>query len=327
VRRRDALTVLISSAVLAAMPPFAAAESPRSGVRLGWLSSGRAGSGLEVFKDELRSRGYIEGRHYAMALHLAEGRLDQLDALARDLVGLPVDLIVAAPTTAALAARRATTSIPIVVPIALDAVRAGLVALLAHPGGNVTGLTLMSGDVIGKRLELMRETVPGLRRVGLLVPAGIPDVVAPFIAEFKDAAASLRLDPVIVEVAGADDLDAAFQTLAAAKSEALYVLESQALDVHRDRIFALALAHRLPTISGTKLYIQGGALMSYAPDVAAMYRRAAAMAMRILAGTPPADLPMEQPTTFDLTINLKTAKALGLTIPHAILARADEVIE
>jgi putative tryptophan/tyrosine transport system substrate-binding protein len=297
--------------------------------RIGWLSSGVAGREVQAFREAFRDAGYIDGQSYTMILRFAEGQLERLDGLAQELVAEGVDVIVAAPTSGALAARRATTSIPIVVPISLDAVRAGVVSSLARPGGNVTGLTLMSVDLVGKRLELLREALPRLEKLALLVPAGVPDLVRPFVEEATSTASALGIGIVPVESRDANDLEVAFRSMVTSGVQALYILESQALFVNRESLFRLAAEHKLPAISGAKslTYARNGTFMSYGPDIWELYRRAAELVVKILGGAKPDELPMEQPTNFELVINLGTASALGIRVPSALLARADEVIE
>lgn len=260
-----------------------------------------------------------------MVLRFAEGRVDRLDALALELVKSNVELIVASPTSGALAAKRATATIPILVPLSLDAVRAGLVSNLSRPGGNLTGLTLMSGDIIAKRLELLRQVLRHLQRLGLLVPGGAPDVVGPFVEVVQSTSGTFGITPVVIESLQANDLERGFESLKKAKVEALYILESQALLAYRDRIGELTEAYGMAAISGTRDY--RALLMSYGPDGRELYRRAADLAVRILSGEKPGDLPMEQPTKFELVINMRRAKALGITVPEPLLVRADEVIE
>jgi len=323
--RRAALLLTVTLGLLAA--PLVADAQPGKVYRIGYLSSGPGPDNwTRAFVQGMRELGY-EGHNLAIEYRWAGGKLDQLPRLAAELVDLRVDLIVASPTTGALAAKQATRTIPIVVPISVDAVRAGVVDNLSHPGGNITGLTLMSGDLVGKRLELLKAAVPAASRLAFLSLAGIPQITGPLVKEMQAAAQELRMTLHVSELANFDDVDTALDTVARRGADALYVLESPTFAARAAHVMSLALKHRLPTVGGLREYAAAGALLFYGPDGVAMHRRAAAFVDKILKGAKPADLPVEQPTKFELVINLKTAKDLGLTIPESLLLRADEVIQ
>jgi putative ABC transport system substrate-binding protein len=319
-----------TGAVLLAAPLAAQAQQAGKIYRIGYLSSGPGPSDWSrAFVEGMRELGYVEGRNLSIEYRWAAGNQDELPRLAAELVDLRVDVIVASPTTGALAAKSSTSTIPIVVPISVDAVRAGVIDNLARPGGNVTGLTLMSGDLIGKRLEFLKMAVPTASRLAFLSVAGIPKVTAPLVKELKAATEALRMTLDVVEVAAFDEgaIRTAFEAIARGGANALYILESPTIAARPAHIMSAALAHRLPTIGGLREYADGGALLFYGPNGVAMHRRSATFVDKILKGAKPGDLPVEQPTKFELVINLKTAKALGLTIPPSLLLRADQVIE
>ena len=252
----------------------------------------------------------------------AEGRFEKLHELAAELVRLNVDVIVASPTASIRAAQRATKTIPIVMALSGDPVGSGFVASLAHPGGNITGLTSVAQELTAKRLELLKAIAPAMSRVSFLANRSTPKR---FVTEIEAAGRVLgtQISPVMVEDAG--ELDRAFAAMAKARVDGLVV--DLVLDEYRRQIADLAIRHRLPTISGPREFAEAGALMAYGPDYPDLFRRAAIYTDRILKGAKPADLPVEQPTKFELVINMKTAKALGITIPPSILARADQIIE
>ena len=261
----------------------------------------------------------------AIEYRWAEGRSERFADIAAELVQHKVDVIVTAGTPPVLAAKQATSVIPIVFPLAGDPVGNGLVASLARPGGNVTGLSIQTTDLGNKRLELLREALPSLGR--LAVMANIGNHSAAFeMAEVSKTAKTLGIEIVAVEIRRAEDIALAFETLKA-RAEALYVCGDPLVTTNRIRINTLALSARLPTMHGSREHVDSGGMMSYGPNFPAMFRRAADLVDKILRGTKAADIPVEQPTTFDLVINLITAKALGLNVPPTLLARADEVIE
>jgi putative ABC transport system substrate-binding protein len=279
---------------------------------------------IEAFRQGLRDLGYDEGRNISIEYRWAEGREERLPGLAADLVRLKVDVIVAG-AGAVEAAKRATQLIPIVMPIAGDPVKLGLVASLARPGGNVTGLTSLSDELPGKWLELLKETLPEVSRVAALWdPAGDPSQVKTSEA----AARSLGIRLHVLKVGRPDGFEPAFAEARKADARALIVLGSPFFYVHRARLVELAAKHRMPTIYPQREFVEGsGGLMSYGTDYHNQFRRAAVYVDRILKGARPADLPIERPTKFELVVNLRTAKTLGLTLPGSVLQRADKVID
>jgi putative ABC transport system substrate-binding protein len=308
--------------------PLAAQAQPAGKVyRIGTLNLGSPSRSplAEAFWQGLRELGYVEGRNVIVEERWAEGRPERLPGLAADLVRLKVDVIVA-DGTVALAAKQATTTIPIVMPLSNDPVRAGLVASLARPGGNVTGQAFLSEDLGGKWLELLKEAVPRVSRVAVLwhpASGGQGQLRAS-----EAAAQSLGVHFQALKVERADEFSVAFGQARTNRADALIVSSSAFFYQHRTLLVELATKQRLPTIYHHKDFVVGsGGLMSYGPNLQDMFRHAAIYVDKILKGANPADLPVEQPTKFELVLNLKTAKALGLTIPPAVLARADEVIQ
>jgi len=272
----------------------------------------------------LRELGWNEGRNIAIEYHWAEGRSERFEEIAKEFVRLKVDVVVTGGN-AAVAVKQATSTIPIVFVLAVDPVGMGLVASLSHPGGNVTGLSSQQTDTAGKRLELLREVLPDLRRLAIMASVGFPEAAQ----EARDVQAiskKLGLDVVTSEIRHAGDISRAFKTLKG-QAEALYVTADALANSNRMRINALALAARLPTMYGIRGMVEAGGLMSYGANYSDLFRRAGYYADKILRGAKPAELPVEQPTKFDLVVNLITAEALGLTVPPTVLARADEVIE
>jgi putative ABC transport system substrate-binding protein len=279
------------------------------------------------FRQGLRELGWVEGQNTVIDYRYAEGRFDRLPGLAAELVRLKVDIIVAAPTPAAAAAKKATGTIPIVMIAVGDPVGLGLIASLARPGGNVTGLSFSVGpEILGKQLELLKETVPKLRRVAILSNPANP-VQPGQIREVNVAARSLGVQLQFLEARGPNEFDGAFAAMAKERVGALLVLADSMLIAHRTRLADLAARSRLPAAYGTREDVEAGGLMSYGPSLRDLFRRGATFVDKILKGAKPADLPVEQPTKFELVINLKTAKALGLTIPPSLLGRADEIIQ
>jgi putative ABC transport system substrate-binding protein len=279
---------------------------------------------VAAFVQRLRELGWVEGRSIAIEVRWAEGRNERFVEIAAEFVRLPVNIIVTQGTASVIAAKQATAVIPIVFAGLGDPVATGLVASLAHPGGNVTGL---SGQLLGtaaKRVELLKELVPGLNRLAIMGNVGNPGVVLE-MHETKAAASALGLHAVILEIRRAEDIAPAFEALKG--MEALDVIADPLANTNRIRINTLALGARVPTMHSLREYVEAGGLMSYGASVPAQYRRAADYVDKILRGARPADIPVEQPTKFDLVINLTTAKALGLTIPDKLLALADEVVE
>ena len=316
-----------TGAVLLAAPLAVEAQEQkaRKVYRIGFLRAGQPPKPwVEAFQQGLRERGYVDGQNVVVEFRFTDGSVDQLPRLAEELVRLKVDVILASAAPPALAAKKATTSVPIVFVNVFDPVELGLIPSLGRPGGNITGLASTSADLAGKRLELLRELVPKLRRVAVLWdPANPTNPIQLKGVEVAARTLSLQLQPAPVQ--GPSDFDAAFK--AARGANGLLLLDSPLVITHRARLAGLAAASRLPAISGLRDFVEVGGLMSYGVDFPDSFRRAAVYVDKILKGAKPADLPVEQPTKFELVINLKTAKALGLTIPPSLLARADEVIQ
>ena len=320
-RRRFLLTSL--AATLAA-PIGAGAQQAGKVARIGFLVTSSAGSNphrLEVFRKGLREHGYVEGKNIVFDYRYAEGNLNRLPDLAAELVALKVDVIVTAGEPGIRAAKRATTIIPIVFPATLDPVAAGLVESLARPGQNVTGLSIVGPELDGKRLELLKEAVPKTSRVAVLFGPAYPP------KEREIAAQALGIQIISLRVREVGDFEPAFATARKKNVDALLTSPSPLLNNVRERIVEFAAKNRLPAMYGGPEFVEAGGLMSYAPSYTDLFHRAATFVSKILKGAKPADLPVEQPTKFELVINLKTAKALGLTIPPSLLARADQVIE
>jgi putative ABC transport system substrate-binding protein len=318
-----------TGAVLFAAPLAAEAQQAAKIARIGYLSPNLAASPHlhEAFRQGLRDLGYVEGRNVVIEYRDAEGKPERLPALAAELVALKVDVIVAANTPTALAAKQATRTIPIVFSFAADPVTSGLVTSLARPGGNVTGLSILI--LVGKCLEQLTQAVPGVSRVAALVqPGAVPErTEKDLLTEADVAARALGVRLQIVEARGPADFDRAFSDMTRARAGALTVLSGNMFFIERRRLVDLAAKNRLPAVYPWRDYVDAGGLMSYGPNLPDSHRRAATYVDRILKGTKPGDLPVEQPTKFELVINLKTAKALGLTIPPSLLGRADEVIQ
>jgi ABC-type uncharacterized transport system substrate-binding protein len=321
--RRKFITLLGSAA--AAWPLTARAQQPMP--TIGILGSGSAAWShlVSTLMQRLRELGYVENRTVAIEYRWAEGRDERYAAMAAELVGLKVDTIVALGTPAIVAARKATAVIPIVFPIASDPVGDGLVASLARPGGNVTGLSTLQPDLAGKRLEILREIIPGLSRLAVLANGHSPIAILN-VGEVKAAAPKLGIEVNTLDVKRADDLAPAIDQLKG-RTQAIYVVGDSFVFDNQVQINTLALVARLPTMHNGRGYVETGGLISYGTSLSDLFRRAGDYVDKILKGTKPADLPVEQPTKFELVINLKTAKALGLEVPQTLLARADEVIE
>jgi putative tryptophan/tyrosine transport system substrate-binding protein len=285
---------------------------------MGRLSAGE-------FREGMRSLGWIEGSTISIEDRFADGNAARLSAQAAEFVAAKVDVIVAIDSVPAGAARQATSAIPIVMTSG-DPVGLGLVASLARPGGNVTGLSGMSPDLVAKQLQTLKEAVPGVSKIGVLLRQDSP-IHAQLMTELERAAPNLGVSLLPVVVGADRDLSRLFDEMTAAAADAYFVLNEPRTDAMRGDIAALALRHRLPGAAQTRRYVDPGLLVSYGVDLSALHRRLAIFVDKILKGAKPADLPVEQPTTFELVVNLKTATALGLTIPYQILARADEVIE
>jgi putative ABC transport system substrate-binding protein len=296
---------------------------PRIGVL---LYDGAPPGLLEAFRQGLHDLGYVGAKNITIETRNAAGKNERLSALADELVRLKVDVILALNTPAALAAKKATTTIPIVITRVGDPVKAGLVSSLARPGGNVTGLSFNNSELGPKRIQLLREILPRIARVAVLSNAD-NSAHTPQVAEMELASSRIGLEVLSLPVRGSSDFSAAFQAATRARAEALLVLDDTVITRHRGHILKLAAAHSLPVVSRYKDFVEAGGLVAYGPSLPAVYRRAAHYADRILKGASPSDLPIEEPTQFDLVINLKTAKALGLTIPPSVLLSATHVIE
>jgi putative ABC transport system substrate-binding protein len=316
---------------LLAAPLAAEGQQAAKIARIGYLSPNLAASPHlpEAFRQGLRNLGYVEGRNVVIEYRDAEGKPERLPALAAELVALKVDVIVAPGTPQALAARQATRTLPIVFATAADPVESGLVTSLARPAGNVTGLSILAPALVGKRLELLTQAVPGVSRVAVLwQPGGHDERTDKDILKAAEVAArALGVQLQVVEARGPADFDRAFSDMTRARAGALTVLTGIMFLNERRRLVDLTARNRLPAVYGGRDFVHAGGLLSYGPNLADLYRRAATYVDKILKGAKPGDLPVEQPTKFELVINLKTAKALGLTIPPALLQRADQVIE
>lgn len=311
----------------AARPLGARAQQGEKVYKIGILSAGSAQPGpASILVEVLRELGYVEGKNLTFERRFAEDRLARLPKLAAELVSLKVDVIMAAGTLAPLAAKRATSTIPIVMMAAGDPVGSGLVASLAQRGGNVTGMSLMAPDLGGKRLELLKELLPGISRVAILWNAANPYSALVF-KETVGAVRTLGVELQSLEIREPPDLDGALEGATGQHAEALIAVEDPLTIDLRKKIAEFAADHRLPAISGLRVFADSGALISYGADLADILRRSVVYVDKILKGAKPSDLPVEQPTRFELVINLKTAKSLGLTFPPLLLARADEIIE
>jgi len=324
-RRREFITLLGGTA--ATWPLAARAQQSAKLPTIGFLGGTTASTmrqWTDAFVQRLRELGWVEGRTVAIEFRWAEGRSERYAEIAAEFVHLKVHIIVTVGA-AVVAAKQATSVIPIVFAVANDPVGIGLVASLARPGGNVTGLSNQTADLAGKRHELLGEVVPGLRRLAIMANFGYPASVLE-MREVEAMARTLGLEVITPEIRRADDIAPAFEGLKG-RAEALSVITDPLMAANRLHINALAQGARLPTIYPAREYVESGGLISYGADYPDLFRRAAEFVDKILRGAKPSDLPIEQPTKFDLVINLKTAKALGLAIPGTVLARADEVIE
>ncbi len=323
--RREFVTLLGGAA--AVWPLVARAQQPGKLRTIGFLGAPTLINGrgwLDAFVQRLRELGWFEGQTIAIEVRWAEGRAERYSELAAEFVRLKVDVIVTSGA-AVVAAKQATSVIPIVFPAAPDPLGSSLVASLARPGGNVTGLSMQQPDLASKRLELLREVVPGLRRLTILGNVGYPSAVVE-MGEVQATARTLGFEVTKLEIRRAEEIAPAFETLRGG-ADALYVCSEPLVNTNRVRVNTLALGARLPTMYGYREFVESGGLMSYGPNIPDLFRRAGDYVDKILRGAKPGDLPVQQPTKFDLAINLTTAKALGLTIPEAFLLRADEVIE
>ena len=326
--RRKLVMALGAGALTAPLCSLAQPQPPRT-FRLGILVAGDLGTSETYFRaffESLASFGYVEGKNLLVERRFADGRIDRLDVLAAELVAAKVDIIYAPPPPAALAAMKRSTTIPIVFSVSADPVGSGLVQSLARPGGNVTGLSTLGSGLVPKRVELIRELVPNARRIGLLYDSREP---AARISRDSAVGAAKLLGLSIVEenVNLRDQLPAAFVALKKKGAHMLLVFEGSLGIINRDLVLSLAAAHRLPVLYPYPEFPAAGGLMSYSTNIVEQYRRAAVFVDKIFKGAKPSDLPVEQPTRLELIVNMKTAKALGITFPQAILVRADRVIE
>ena len=326
--RRVFVTGMTGGLLVAALA--AGAQPPSKVSRIGYLEFGSAAPGtphLEAFRKGLRQLGWVEGQNIAIEIRYADGKQDRLPEFAAELVNLKVDLIFASSTPAALAAKRATMTIPIVIGFVADPVGSGLVRHLAQPGRNVTGWTHLAGlELNAKRLDILKQAIPGATRIGALWNPANP-IHAPSLKEIEAAARRLKVQLHPAGVQEPEQLEGAFSAMAEARVQALTVPPDGMFLAYQARIINLAARHRIPTMYGVREHAEAGGLMAYGVNLPEMYRNGAFFVDKILKGAKPADLPIEQPTKFELVINLKTARALGLTIPRSLLLQADQVIE
>ena len=326
--KKAALPSILIALALVVVGEIAEAQQTAKVPRIGFLVTGSSSSDsirIEAFRQGLHELGYVEGKNITIEYRFADGRLERLPDLAAGLVRLKVDVIVTSGTAGALAAKHATRTIPIVMTAVGDPVARGIIDSLARPGGNITGLTSVSPDLAGKRLELLKETAPRLTRAGVLWnPAGQGAT-----AVFKEtvvAARALGVQVQSLEVRSPKDFESTFEAATGGRAQALIMLQSPLTTTHATRIVELATKSRLPTMFAEGMHVESGGLMSYGPNFPDLFRRAATYVDKILKGRKPADLPVEQPMKFEFVINLKTAKQIGVTIPPNVLARADKVI-
>ena len=327
--RKTALRSILFAGALLALAVTVEAQQPKKVPRIGFLSaasSSAISARVEAFRQGLRELGYADGKNILIEWRFAEGKSDRLPSLAAELVRLKVDVIVAEAPTSTRSAKQATVTIPIVMMFADDPVGSGFVASLARPGGNITGLSTLSPEISGKQLELLKEIVPKLSRVGVLgdvTRPGIPQA----LREINIAAAAFRVQVQYLEVRESNDIEIAFRAASKERVDAVLVLGSPVLTSQRKQVIELAVKSRLPAIYARQEPVEDGGLMSYGVSIADLSRRAATYVDEILKGAKPADLAVEQPKNFELIINLKAAKQIGLTIPSNVLARADRVIK
>jgi len=314
---------------LGTFPAPLAAETQQAGKgpRIGWLSTSARGLFDTAFRQGLRELGDVEGQNITIEWRWVRGEFDRLPAVVSELLSLKVDIILAGGTPAALATQKMTAAIPTVMVAGIDPVQAGLVASLARPSGNITGLTLIAPELAGKRLALLKEAFPQISRVAVLWHGLSNPSTASVLNELRVAASALTLSLQPLELRSAADLDGAFAALARERAGAILTIQDGLTNAHRAQIVALVTKSRLPAMYETRGWTEVGGLMAYGASDSELYRRAAYFVDKILKGAKPADLPIEQPTKFELVINLKTARALGLTIPPSLLLRADQVSE
>jgi putative tryptophan/tyrosine transport system substrate-binding protein len=326
---RNLKSAIIMGAMLYALCPSAEAQQPKKVPRIGILAPGtRSSSGemIDLFRQRLHDLGYVEGKNIVFEYRWGEGNMDRFPILAAELARLKVDVIVTQSTPAAMAAKKATTTIPIVVTGLSDPVATGLVSSLARPGGNVTGITIMNVEIAGKRLELLKETTPKVSRVAVLWNSNNPGTALVF-KQTQAAAEQLGLRLQSLDVHNAADLEDSFKSAIKRRAHALDVLRSTPITGQFRRIADFAVKNRLPSIHDRSDFVEAGGLMSYGANGRDTSQRAAVYVDKILKGTKPENLPVEQPTKFELVINLKTAKQIGVTIPQSVLFRADRVIK
>ena len=332
-RRIGGLIVTLALSLLAA-PPAAEAQQAKKVHRIGILLIGSREAPVtralfDAFRQGLRERGYVEGQNIVIEYRSAQGKIERFPDLVAELVRLKVDLIFTGNTPAARAAKEATNTIPIVVAAMADPVGDGLIASLARPGGNITGSTFLGPELVPKRLELLKEAVPGASRVAVLWHPGVygERTMRDMVKETEVAAQTLGVQLQLLEARGPNDFDRAFSAMSTGRAGALIVFPSPMFYNEHRRIVDLAAKSRLPAIYAFREAVEAGGLMAYGASIPDLFRRAATFVDKILKGRKPADLPVEQPTRFELVINMKTAKALGLTFPPSILVRADQVIQ
>jgi putative ABC transport system substrate-binding protein len=332
VKRREFITLLGGAA--AAWPLAARAQQGAKVPRIGYLVTGSLESPearpmIEAFRQGLRERGYVEGQNIVIEYRSADGKIEHFQLLANELAGLKLDLILAPNTPAARAVQRATTTIPVVVPVMGDPVADGLVATLARPGGNITGLTFLGPELATKRLGLLKQALPSASRVAALWHPGAygERTTRDMLQATAAAAQTLAVELQLIEVRGVDEFDRAFSAMIRNRADALIVLPSPMFFIERKHIVDLATRHRLPSISMAREFAELGGLMAYGASITDLQRRSATYVDKILKGANPSDLPVEQPTKFEFVINLRTAKAFGLTISESFLLLADEVME
>ena len=325
-RRREVLAALAGAVVSA---EAARAQEPKKVARIGFLGTTFQARMIDAFREGLRELGYVEGTNITVEYRQAESRVDRFPALADDLVALQPDLIVATNSLAARAVQRATTTLPVVVPVMGDPVRDGLVASLARPGGNITGLTFLGPELLSKRFALLKEGLPTVSRIAALWHPGAYGVgtMEDMLKSAERAAHTLEVALQLVPVHGPDDLARAFTEITGGRADALLIFPSPMLFAELRRIADLAGQQRLPAMAMGREFAEFGGLMAYGANLADLHKRAALYVAKILKGAKPDDLPVEQATRYELVINLRTARSLGLTIPPTLLARADEVIE
>jgi putative ABC transport system substrate-binding protein len=323
---------LIQSCFVAAVlfsPIYSVQAQPAKVPRIGFLSGNSLSDNaprIEAFREGLRDMGYVEGKNIIIEWRSAEGKLDRLPALATELVNLKVDVILAYGPTPTRVAKKATTTIPIVMGFEADPVGSGLVASLARPGGNITGLSSLAPDLSGKQLSILKEVLPKLSRVAVLGNSGeLGNAQA--LKAIELAAGSLKLQLQYLDVLSHKDIETSFQAASEKRAGAVLVLAGPVMSPHRTEVVNLAAKNRLPAMYYRSDYVEAGGLMTYSTSFPDLFRRAATYVDKILKGAKPADLPVEQPTKFELVINLKAAKQIGLTIPPNVLARADKVIK